>query len=864
MTLVGTGGGSYQGSGVNNYGVYLNTATLTAGNGGTAPNTINITGIGGVGTGTGTLSKGNQNGVELEGTIIFNLNGTSGYNAINFINCVGGAGPAGQNYGLNFDASLTQLSGAITFQNIVGGGTHSSSNNHGVMMQANQSFVAPVILMTDILGGAGGNTNIGLYNNGGTFGGAGAKIMTISAGSLGTGVGNVGIQVDTSGQMVVGDGGLMTLAGTGGGFYSTGGSNNFGVYFKGATLTAGNGGALTNTIDVMGIGGTGTGGSNVGVEIDTLPLNINLNGTSGANSISFSNTIGGSGGNNNIGMNIDAAINMVSGLMKLSNITGGSGTSGNYGVLVNPGITLSLANVIATDIYGGAGVGSATYNANNQWQGDVGFYVNGGTLGGATTRIVSITAGSLGTGSGEVGILVDQSGHLMTGDGGAITLIGSGGGAYNSGGSKNYGVYFNGATLSAGNGGNALNMMTVTGIGGTSGGGSNVGVEIDTNPLNINLNGTNNGNNLNFSNTIGGTGAGGGNIGLNFNAPVNMVSGLMTLSNITGGTLGTGNYGVLVNVGISLSLANVIATDIYGGAGVGSASYVGGQWQGSVGFYVNGGTLGGTTTRIVSITAGSLGTGSGEAGIVIDDHHNLGTYGSIVTGDGGTITLVGAGGGNYSGAGGSNYGVYFSGATLTAGNGGAAVNTMTVTGVGGTGTLGNNVGVQIDAAAIAGSTLNVNLNGTNPANILNFSNTVGGTGAGGGNIGLNFDAPLNMVSGVLGLINITGGSLGANNHGVLVNTGIVLALSNVIGTDLEGGPGTSSTIGFYNNGGTVGSATTRLISITAGSLGTLSNAIGIKVDTNGQMIVGDGGTMTLIGTGGGIYSNAGTATTAFS
>ena len=90
----------------------------------------------------------------------------------------------------------------------------------------------------------------------------------------------------------------------------------------------------------------------------------------------------------------------------------------------------------------------------------------------------------------------------------------------------------------------------------------------------------------------------------------------------------------------------MIATDIYGGAGIGSATYSGNQWQGSVGFYNNGGTLGNATTRIVSITAGSLGLGSGEAGIVVDNHG--GAFGQIVTGSGGTITLVGTGGGVYN------------------------------------------------------------------------------------------------------------------------------------------------------------------------------------------------------------------------
>ena len=51
MSLKGTGGGLYNGVGASNYGVELANAILTAGNGGSTVNTINISGYGGLGSG---------------------------------------------------------------------------------------------------------------------------------------------------------------------------------------------------------------------------------------------------------------------------------------------------------------------------------------------------------------------------------------------------------------------------------------------------------------------------------------------------------------------------------------------------------------------------------------------------------------------------------------------------------------------------------------------------------------------------------------------------------------------------------------------------------------------------------------------
>ena len=55
---------------------------------------------------------------------------------------------------------------------------------------------------------------------------------------------------------------------------------------------------------------------------------------------------------------------------------------------VNTGVTVSAPAIIATDCLGGPGTGV-----------DVGFYNKGGILGSSGTNVISITAGSFGTGS---------------------------------------------------------------------------------------------------------------------------------------------------------------------------------------------------------------------------------------------------------------------------------------------------------------------------------------------------------------------------------------------------------------------------------------------------------------------------------
>ncbi|TPW18757.1 MAG: hypothetical protein FD130_37, partial [Halothiobacillaceae bacterium] len=232
-----------------------------------------------------------------------------------------------------------------------------------------------------------------------------------------------------------------------------------------------------------------------------------------------------------------------------------------------------------------------------------------------------------------------------------------------------------------------------------------------------------------------------------------------------------------------------------------------------------------------------MGSGSNEIGIAITNG------GNATVAEGGILTLTGSGGGLYSNSSGTqNYGVYFNNALLVGG-------TISVTGIGGMGATGALYGVLIDTSGLTAA-----VNG----NALTFINCTGGQG-GNDNCGMRISATLSISNGALYFTNITGGgSSSTGNHGLLIDSGVIVQAPTLVGVDLLGGPGFGTNYGLYLNSGTLGSSTTNILSIQASSLGLGSNEYGMLI--SGSLIVGNAGTMTLVGSGGGIYSNgSGTA-----
>ena len=182
-----------------------------------------------------------------------------------------------------------------------------------------------------------------------------------------------------------------------------------------------------------------------------------------------------------------------------------------------------------------------------------------------------------------------------------------------------------------------------------------------------------------------------------------------------------------------------------------------------------------------------------------------------------------------------------------------------MTGVGGIGTGGSHYGVDIETTAFS-----VNLNGTNPANSINFINCVGGTG-GNSNIGVQFGVGLTMVNGSLNFLNVAGGGTSGSSSNFGLNiSGVTVTAPVITGRDLAGGPGSGSDYGLNMGSSSaalqLGTSITNVLTISATSLGLGSNEYGINIFGTGgsSVVVGSGATMTLTGIGGGVYNGTGT------
>ena len=205
------------------------------------------------------------------------------------------------------------------------------------------------------------NGNYGIYiGAGSTLGGKlTANQIRLIGSSNAVGSFEFGIKVDSAGKIQVGDGGYLSLKGSGGGLYNGNGASNYGVELANAILTAGNGGTTVNTINISGYGGVGSGGNHNGVNIDTTAFSVNLNGTNPTNSINFINCAGGTGGNSNIGVQFGVGLTMVNGSLNFLNVVGGgtSSSSSNFGLNIS-GVTVTAPVITGRDLAGGPGSGS--------------------------------------------------------------------------------------------------------------------------------------------------------------------------------------------------------------------------------------------------------------------------------------------------------------------------------------------------------------------------------------------------------------------------------------------------------------------------------------------------------------------------
>ncbi|MEQ1828041.1 MAG: FG-GAP-like repeat-containing protein, partial [Pirellula sp.] len=255
---------------------------------------------------------------------------------------------------------------------------------------------------------------------------SGSSVVTVN-GSIILGANNAGTTtgdfdaIDVNGATIQSTGsGNVTLIGNGG----QGGIDPVGVLLRSGSIVSG---GTSGTVSVTGIGGTGSGPSNIGIHVNT------------------SSWITSSGAN------------------VLANGTGGgAGASAqNYGVFVstNSEITAGSAGTVSVTGQGGnftSGTGSNNFGV---YVGSTNSHIRSS---GGNVSVVGIGGGSIGT-IGNDGIYMDNTGEISAGGTGNVTISGTGAGGNSGPGNFNHGVLLDGAgvriTSSGGN-------ISVTGTGG--------------------------------------------------------------------------------------------------------------------------------------------------------------------------------------------------------------------------------------------------------------------------------------------------------------------------------------------------------------------------------------------------------------
>ncbi len=360
-------------------------------------------------------------------------------------------------------ATIQSATGSVTLQGT--GGTDSGGEQFGVQIQG------------------GGSVQ--------TTGGSGA-VMVQGTGGASSGGDNVGVSVAGTGSIITSGGGPVTVQGTGGGTGSVG--DNDGVSIEGATVSSG-GGAVV----VTGTGGSGSGGGNAGVYLSNWvkgKTGVALSAATVAAAGSGTVTIRGQGGavagsaNDGIDEMAGSTITSGGGNVSLTGQAGGSTAAGSPGS--DRGVyiagTVSSTGSGGVMVTGTGGPGSGGFDLG-VWVGGGGTVTSGSTgivaiqgtggpsAGGYTVGVFvldgSVTSGGSGTvsvqgqsgtlpGTFNTGVWVSGSDATVTSGGGAVSVVGHGGGS--GAASQNYGVDIElGARVTAGGSG----TVTVQGNGGS-------------------------------------------------------------------------------------------------------------------------------------------------------------------------------------------------------------------------------------------------------------------------------------------------------------------------------------------------------------------------------------------------------------
>jgi filamentous hemagglutinin family protein len=786
--LLVTGTASTNATGLvgSNFGVLIDSGTLTSGAAGAKSITIS-------GSSSSKATGTNNTGVLITNTVVGNTGIVSSTAAapINISGAAGGGSNSNNGVaivkGAGDTSTVNANTGVITIVgNPLAGTTYTGSGNNGIVLdQSTISTTAANIFMSGT-GGAGTRSNNGVY-----VAGSSIKTATVSAGTSGTllitGLGaaastaagngdNNGVFVADFSLVQVKDGN-MTVRGTGG----NGDQGNSGILLSGdasANLlvqSTGNGsidmtglanglgnaggvvvseGAVvlvasptsTGNITITGTGSqNGTANMNVGVYVGTM-TNGKLATVSqqGTGFVTIQGTGGKGDANDNVGVWVDAGGQVIAGVPAGSvsitgtggNTTAGSG-SNNYGVEVRGLVesTSTVVTVAGTPAVSITGTGANGANNNN------GVYLQGGKIASASQDIF-VTGSGRGTGGANRGVaLVADAGgdyvqSTISSSAANIQITGTGGINSISALGDNAGVLVT-TDDGAGSGANpglsavkaatisANKALTITGISVATGGSTNDGVRV----------------------TQGGT--------------LTAATGDVIVSGV-GGTsaAGTDNRGVaLLKAGKNISTINAGAGNltVVGVAGAGT--------NGNIGAYVENSriTSGADQTKVLLVQGTAKATAAG------DDNRGVKITGvsSTISSANALITITGTGAG----------GTFGDGVAIL----GDSTGSPTIQNTGGAMVAGTAITIKGSATTLAAATADdagVRISGTGVtvSNTQDYGVLISGVGGGGSGSAIN-------AYGVL----VQGGSNTGterafiNSKGPVTITGVAGGASNVSG-----------------------------------------------------------------------------------
>ncbi|MBK8070479.1 MAG: hypothetical protein IPK34_00020 [Ramlibacter sp.] len=550
--------------------------------------------------------------------------------------------------------------------------------------------------------------------------------------------------------------------------------------------------------------------------------------------------------------------------------TAGSATDNNHGVSVNAGsvVDTTEGNLTVTGIGGGD-------NTNAGSDSNYGVVVDGaGTqiiAGSAGTGVgVIVGTGGSATGQNNVGIVV-SGGAAVTSEGASLNMTGQGSGA-GLVAVNGYGVHVSGvgSLVTTTEGGD----LNITGLGGANTKGGNMGLLLEAGLISS----TGTGGDITISGIAGGIAATAGdtNVGvwIRSDGSINAAGGNLVLSGVGGLSNGTDQTGVRLgefgNKSGQITASGTYDITIRGTGGTGTGiDYRGVDLQN--GSLIQNDSAAGKID--VTGIGGANTSGGFNVGVAVGANSVAST---IRATSGSQVTLTGTGGGG----GGSSYGVWVLGGAVVESTG---TGDVLVSGLGGTGSAGGNMGVHVGSAATTSYIRttgggNVTVEGTggtagtgntgvliNYGQVGNTANVGGGNGAvtvtgqsgsGAGSDGVAVSTLGSIVStntnAAGGAVNVTGVSTsvaGANNHGVYVLVGgVITADATALAVTGTGGAGTDTNVGVQVSGNGIVGTTSGDLDVTGVGRGSGTGNSGIQVDTAGAITSG-GTTATNVLTG---------------